>query len=103
MKKQEIFDLILTEVADVCNVKVEEIKSKSRRTDIVDARCIAVRYASVKFKLTTRDIATLFGIYTLRNVSRMLRLFYARESSYSFKEYIKALDNKLPIEEVNQS
>ena len=103
MKKQEIFDLILSEVADVCNVKVEEIKSKGRRNDIVDARCIAVRYAFVKFKLTTRDIANLFGIYTIRNVSRMLRLFYARESSYSFKEYIKALNNKLPIEEVNQS
>ena len=103
MKKQEIFDLILSEVADVCNVKVEEIKSKGRRTDVVDARCIAVRYAYVKFKLTTRDIANLFGIYTMRNVSRLLNLFYARKSSYSFKEYIKALDNKFSIFEANQS
>ena len=103
MKKQEIFDLILSEVADVCNVKVEDIKSKGRRTDVVDARCIAVRYAIVMFKLTTRDIASLFGIYTLRNVSRMLNLFYQRKSSYSFKEYIKALDNKFSILEVHQS
>lgn len=103
MKKQEIFDLILSEVADVCNVEVEDIKRKGRRTDIVDARCIAVRYAFVKFKLSTRDIANLFGIYTIRNVSRMLQLFYARESSYLFKEYIKALDNKFPTLEVNKS
>ena len=103
MKKQEIFDLIISEVADVCNVTSEEIKSKGRRTDVVDARCIVVRYAFAKFKLSTRDIANLFGIYTLRNVSRMLRLFYQRKSSYDFKEYIKVLDNKFSVLEVNQS
>ena len=57
MKKQEIFDLILSEVADVCNVKVEDIKSKGRRTDIVDARCIAVRYARDRNFLSTGSFA----------------------------------------------
>lgn len=61
MNKNQIFDLIVDKCAYVCGVSAEEIKGASRRADIVDARCIAYRYAIHEEDFTPRDIATLLG------------------------------------------
>lgn len=92
MKKQEIFDLILTEVADVCNVKVEDIKGASRRADVVDARCLVFRFAIQEYDFTPRDIATLLGKDNPKAVRSLYQSFDTRcDRSYCFRKLSNTL------------
>lgn len=44
MKKSEIFDVVITKVAEVCEVSVERIISPSRVQSVVEARVLLVQY-----------------------------------------------------------
>ena len=94
MNKNQIFDFIVNRTASVCNVSAEDIKSASRRADVVDARCLAFRFAIQEYGFTPRDIATMLGKDNPKAVRALHQSFDTRhERSYCFRElaaYLRA-------------
>lgn len=58
MKKSEIFDIVLAEVAAVCEVSADDIINIVRRQDVVDARVLVVQYLR-RIGLSFDDIAVI--------------------------------------------
>ena len=58
MKKSEIFDTLLSEVCDVCEVPEELVINGSRIQSVVDARILMVQYAR-RIGLSNDEIALI--------------------------------------------
>ena len=88
MNKKQIFDLIVNKCAYVCGVSAEDIVGSSRKADIVDARCMAFRFAIYGKDFTARDIATLLGKEDPKAIRILNQSFDDRyKRSYSFREF----------------
>lgn len=99
MNKNQIFDLIVDKCAYVCGVSAEDIKGKSRKSDIVDARCLAYRFAIHGKKLTPRDIATLLGKEDPKAIRILNRSYDDRyDRSFSFREFASDIQVELDRE-----
>lgn len=87
MNKKQIFDIIVNSTASVCGVSAEAIKGTSRNADVVDARCMAFRYAlSKEVGFTPRDIATLLGRDDLKAIRTLSRSYQDRyDRSFCFR------------------
>ena len=96
MNKNQIFNLIVEKTASVCGVTAEEIKSNNRRADIVDARCIAFRFATQEGGFTPRDIATLLGKDNPKAIRILCQSFDTRHArSYCFRELCASLRSEI--------
>lgn len=76
MAKAEIIADILNDVSVVMDVSEENILSKNRRQDVVDARHLAVMLM-YRGGICTSGIANIFGM-TERNVRHIITTFEAR-------------------------
>ncbi len=79
MKKQEIFAEVLDIVSRTTEISTNQILSKGRETDVVDARTIVVR-ALLFIGFYPKQIARLMQMSTA-NVRRILSLFDIRKSA----------------------
>lgn len=70
--KSEILSSILTVVSSVCEISPDEICSKCKRNDVVDARCIFVYYCN-KFGFKAAEIAQFLHRKRLCFVNDCLR------------------------------
>lgn len=96
MNKNQIFNLIVEKTASVCGVTAEQIKGASRRADVVDARCLAFRFAIQEYDFTPRDIATLLGKDNPKAVRSLYQSFDTRcDRSYCFRELCASLRSEL--------
>lgn len=59
--KTEILKSILNIVTSVCEIPQEQILSKCKRNDIVDARCIFVHFAVRKYGFKSAYISAFLG------------------------------------------
>lgn len=96
MKKSEIFDIILNEVVDVCEVTAEDVLNVKRTQSAVDARVLVVQYCR-KAGLSNDDIAKIvlrktdgclddqYVLYKSKGVERMYYSYLDRmRESYAF-------------------
>lgn len=86
MRKQQLFDLIINKTASVCGVSAEAIKGGSRKADVVDARCLAYRFAVNELGFTFRDIATLLGKESPSAVRQLYHSYDDRTRAFCFRE-----------------
>ena len=79
MNKNQIFDFIVNKTACVCGVSAEDIKGASRVSDVVDARCMAFRFAlSKEIGFSPRDIARLLGKDNPKSIRELNNSFNVR-------------------------
>lgn len=102
MNKNQIFDLIVNKTACVCNVSAEDIKGVSRISDVVDARCMAFRFAlSKEIGFSPRDIARLLGKDNPKSIRELNNSFNTRwERSNFFRGLYAFLRAELKREEI---
>ncbi len=86
MNKNQIFDFIVNRTASVCGVSAEDIKGATRRADVVDARCMAFRFAIQDCGFTPRDIATILGKDNPKAVRSLYHTYDTRCRSFCFRE-----------------
>ncbi|MCM1034921.1 MAG: hypothetical protein NC346_02455 [Prevotella sp.] len=95
MTKSEIFSTILHAVADVCEVTPEQILSKSKESDVSDARCIFV-YHCVHYGLPIHSIAKYLHRKRNSSVHAYLATYQAYHKQYvSFRLLCRNVSDKL--------
>lgn len=95
MNKKQIFDQIVEKCASVCGVSAQEIKSTTRRADVIDARCMAFHFAT-KEGFTPRDIATLLGKHNPKAIRALCNSFEMRcKRSYLFRDIASILRSQI--------
>ncbi len=93
--KSEILNDIAEVVGSVCEVSVEDIRSMCKRSEIVDARCIFVRYC-VKFGFPASTVSAYLGRKRVGVVGGCLRNYDAyHKSSLSFRLLCHDVDRVL--------
>lgn len=100
MNKKQLFNLIVEKCASVCNVSAESIKGVSRKADVVDARCMAFRFAIQECGFTPRDIASLLGKVNPKAIRTLFQTYETRCRSFCFRElasYLRAELTRLGI------
>ena len=99
MNKKQIFDLIVNKCAYVCGVSAEDIIGTCRKADIVDARCLAFRFAIRVGDFTARDIATLIGKENPKSIRILNNSYDDRyKRSFSFREFATDIKDEIDRE-----
>ncbi len=82
MSKREVFTRVLDIVSEVTDTPSEEILSKSRKEDIIDARYLLV-YLLYENGVYPYHIANYIGCST-RNINKVIGDFLSRKSSRKY-------------------
>ena len=98
--KSEILNDILVVVSSVCEIPADEILSKCKRNDVVDARCIFVYYCN-KFGFKASEVTRFLNRKRLCFFNDCLRNFESfSQQSLSFRllchDVNRMLTNKYP-------
>lgn len=79
MKKKEIFQEVLSTVADFCEVDVTKIMSKNREGDVVTARCLLITYAK-SYGLSNKYIQEKLELRSHASISNYLNMYDSLKS-----------------------
>lgn len=95
MKKDEIFEVVMTTVSEECGVSIEDILSSKRTEDLVDARIIAI-YCFRKLNVPTCCVQKLFGRKNAYSINSLLSLYDNRkEQSFFFRQLATSSYNQV--------
>jgi len=93
--KSEMMDKIVTIVAEVCEVPALEIRSTTKKGDVVEARCIFVQYCRA-YGIAPAVIAKFLNRKRTISVYDHLRNYYIyRKQSFSFRNLCREVEAKL--------
>ncbi|MBO7234090.1 MAG: hypothetical protein J6V13_03775 [Paludibacteraceae bacterium] len=84
MKRSNVCTVVLEIVSDVCEIPVIDIVGVSRKMDIVDARCIAVKVL-VDFGMSRECIVHAIHRKNPYSVNQLLETYEARMRSPYFR------------------
>lgn len=93
--KTQILDSIASIVGDICDVSIEDLRSCSRRTELIEARSILVWHAN-KCGMSAHDIAKYINKKNCGSIyCYLVKYRYFKKSSISFRLFSSQVERQL--------